>query len=392
MSSYEIDGALWSRVRNAIAFLLLIGVAASVAGAVTEPERFYRSYLVGFLHPTSILLGALFFVMVMHITGSVWSITVRRFHENLIGALPLVAVALVPVVLGIHHLYEWSHAEEVAHDTLLRGKAAWLNPQGFTIRAFIYVAIWSFFALRLVHHSTAQDSTRSIDNTRSLKKYAAPGLFLGFISVSLASFDWVMSLAPHWYSTMFGVYFYAGGGWASFATLVLICLAFRSAGMLRREINVEHYHDLGKWMFALTVFWTYIAFCQYLLIWYANLPEETIWFRNRFVGGWAPMSVALLFGHFFIPFLVLLPRASKRNLKLLRAAALWFLAMHYLDLYWMVMPTFYKDGPSFHWLDLAPLVAVGSLYALGFWMRLKKHAIMAVGDLRLEQALEHHNL
>jgi len=201
-----------------------------------------------------------------------------------------------------------------------------------------------------------------------------------------------MSLDPHWYSTIFGVYVLAGGGLAFFAALILVCLGLRRAGILREQVTLEHYHDLGKWLFALTVFWTYIAFSQYLLIWYANIPEETVWFKIRLAGSWRGFSAMLLFGHFIVPFAVLLPRASKRNLRVLGAAAVWMLAMHFVDVYWMIMPALHGNGSGFHWVDLAAPAAIGSALALVFWGRMRSAAIAPVGDPDFERALEFQNV
>jgi hypothetical protein len=212
------------------------------------------------------------------------------------------------------------------------------------------------------------------------------------VTVALAGFDWLMSLDPHWYSTMFGVYVYSGAALAFIAALTLILLAFRQAGVLLMSVNHEHYHDLGKWLFALTVFWAYIAFSQYMLIWYANLPEETAWFRDRLVGSWRGVSALLVVGHFLVPFFVLISRAAKRRLALLGAAAAWVLFMHYTDLYWIAMPIFSKRGVTPHWIDLATLAAVGGSFALAFWSRLGAHPLAPVNDIRFEKALEFTNV
>ena len=213
-----------------------------------------------------------------------------------------------------------------------------------------------------------------------------------FLTASLASVDWVMSLNPHWYSTMFGVYCLAGGAWGFFALLTFIFLRFRANGIMVNSVTTEHYHDLGKWMFALTIFWAYIAFSQYMLIWYANLPEETIFFKLRRTGTWEGVSGILLFGHFMITFLVLLARNSKRTLNVLRFATVWILAMHYVDVYWLVMPNFQKSGAAPSWIDLATLAAVVSTLALAFWLRLRKVVIAPVGDPRFKKGLEFQNV
>lgn len=390
--SWQIDGAVWTKVRNVIIFAMLVSWVGAIAGYFTAPDRFFASYLVGFLDVTIVPLGCIFFVMVMYLTGSAWSVTMRRIFETIMASIPVGILLFLPILLGIHHLYEWSHADVVAHDHILQGKAAWLNPESFAIRAVIYFVIWSLFALRIYSNSTKQDKTHSISFMDSTSRWSAPGLLVVFLSVSFASFDWAMSLNPHWFSTIFGIYFYAGGGLSCMAVVTLICIWFRKNHILEESITIEHYHDLGKWMFALTIFWTYIAFSQYLLIWYANLAEETIFYKARFEGSWKWVSLALLIGHFIIPFFVLVTRKAKRNLGVLTFAAIWILFFCYVDLYWIVMPNFNKAGISVHWLDVVCWAAVASTYSFVFWARLKNHALVPEGDARLEQSLAHINI
>lgn len=389
--AHYIDGGLWTRGRNAMAFIFLISAITCVAGYFTDPARFFQSYLVAFLLCMFIALGGMFFLMVQFLTGSAWSVPMRRINENLVMTIPLGLVLFVPIVLGLHHLYEWSHAEVVAKDAVLRTKAAYLNPQMFTLRGVIFFALWSLWSWRIYRNSTLQDKTGALKHMHSISRWSAPGLFVLVISGTLASFDWSMSLDPHWYSTIFGLYCFAGGAVAFISVWILICRTLRDKGVLSNTIRVDHYHDLGKWLFAMVVFWTYISFSQYLLIWYANIPEETIWFQHRFQGTWAWVSFALLFGHFILPFLILLPRAAKRNIKLLTIMSVWLLIAQYVDFYYQVMPTFQHAGVVPHWLDLATLGAVGSSFALVFWSRMKAHALLPVGDPRFEQGLAFEN-
>lgn len=389
--SWRLDGATWLRVRNVIAFVFLLSWTGALTAFLVDRDRFFQSYLVGFVDVTLLPLGCLFFLMVMYLTGSAWSVTMRRIFETLAATIPIAAILVVPVLLGIHNLYEWSHAEVVAKDHILQGKASWLNETGFIVRAFVYIGIWSLLALKLYGNSTRQDSDRRLSYMDSSSRWSAPGLLIAFLTVTGAAFDWVMSADPHWFSTIFGIYIYASAGLACMAAVTLICLSLRQFGILRDSITVEHYHDLGKWMFALTVFWTYIAFSQYMLIWYANLAEETMFFIKRSVGSWRGVSVALVIGHFIVPFFVLISRRAKRNLKVLAFVAIWILAFTYLDIYWLVMPNFHQDGIAPAWQDLVCWAAPASAYAMAFWMRLRKHALVPEGDFRLEQSLAHVN-
>lgn len=390
--SFYLEPALWERGRNLILFIGLISLVACAAGALLDPARFRQSWLFAFVAAVTILLGGSFFVMIQYLTGSAWSVTVRRLMENIMVTIPAGALLFIPIAMGLGDLYQWAHSDIVAHDKILQGKAAYMNPAMFTVRGFTFFALWSIWAIAIWRNSAKQDREKSVSQMHTASRWSAPGLLLIMLSGTLASFDWIMSLDAHWYSTIFGIYCLAGGALGFFALLTLIALSLRNMGVLARSINIEHYHDLGKWMFALTVFWAYIAFSQYLLIWYANLPEETIFFRHRFAGTWAWVSGLLLVGRFLLPFFVLLGRAPKRNLKVMWIAASWILFMHLVDMYWLVMPNFHATWVQLHWLDFACVAAVFSVFAIVFWFRMRKHAIVPVGDMRFEQGLRFENV
>ncbi|MBX9604409.1 MAG: hypothetical protein K2X35_25640 [Bryobacteraceae bacterium] len=385
--NYTLEPARWAKGRNVLAFLALVSWVGLAAGFAMDREQFFRSYLIGFLYPLTIVLGATFFVMVQYLSGSVWSMTVRRIMENVMSSMPAAALLFLPIAFGIHDIFPWSHEGHVKDPS----KASYLSPQFFTIRAIVYLVLWNMFALMIYRASTKQDTTRSIDQTRTALKWSAPGVFFLFITASLAAFDWIMSLDPHWYSTMFGVYILAGGALAFMALLTLLAIGFRRAGILKNSITMEHYHDLGKWMFALTAFYTYIAFCQYMLIWYANIPEEVVFYKHRVEGSWLWVSIFMIFARFFIPFFTLLARSAKRNLTILTVVAIWILFVQFVDLFWLVKPTWAHHGVSIHWMDVASLVATTSVFGLVFWSRFKTHAMVPVGDLRFEQGLKFEN-
>ncbi len=391
LDNYQLETSRWSVGRNVLFFVALVSVVACVAGYIQDPARFFRSYMVAFSFTAAIGLGAFFFVMVQYLTGSAWSVTVRRIMENIMITLPLGAVLFIPIAFGLHDIYSWTNAEAVAGDAMLRAKSGFLNENFFLIRTAVYFVLWSIWIFSIYHQSTKQDTERSARQMHIISRWSAPGLFLVVVVGTLASYDWLMSIQPKWYSTIFGLYILSGGGLAFMAVMTLICLGFRRAGILTHSINIEHFHDLGKWMFAMTAFYTYIAFSQYLLIWYANLPEETIWYRNRMEGNWLWVALAMPFIRFLIPFFILLCRPAKRSLKLLGIMAVWILVVQYVDLYWIVMPAYYKTGPQLHWLDLATMAATISLCGLGFWGRFKRNKMVPVGDLRLEQSLHFEN-
>ena len=390
--NYQLSEAKWRYGRNALLMVALVSWALLAAGYFADATRFFESYLVAFCFAAFTLLGCMFFVFVQYLTGSAWSVTLRRFMENMMVSIPAGLLLFIPIAAGATHLYSWSNTHLATTDAIIHGKAAYLNEKSFLIRTAIFFVLWTIWAYGVWHQSAKQDKTRSIQQTHAASRWSAPGLLVVMYAGSFASFDWVMSLNPHWYSTIFGLYCIAGGAGAFWAITTLIAQGFQAAGELKHSITKEHYHDLGKWMFALAVFWAYMAVSQYLLIWYANLPEETIFYRVRLHGGWTGLSVFLPVARFVIPFALLIGRAAKRNMNVLRLAALWIICVEFLDMYWLIMPNFYPEGPSLHWLDLAAIAGVISVFGLVFWSRFHKHPMVVVGDLRFEQGLHFHQV
>jgi hypothetical protein len=391
VDSYQMEQARWSTGRNVLLFVALVSVIACVFGWSRDPDRFFRSYTVAFSYTAAVGLGAFFFVMVMYLSGSAASVTVRRIMENLMITLPVGAVLFVPLIFGLKSVYPWTHPEVVQASEALRWKSKYLNENFFVIRTYIFFLVWSIWIFAIYHQSTKQDTHKSARQMHVIARWSAPGLFLAVLVGTLASYDWLMSIQPSWYSTIFGLYYLSGGALTFMSITTLVCLAFRRAGVLKNSINLEHYHDLGKWLFALTAFYTYIAFAQYLLIWYANIPEETAFYRLRSQGGWLWISLALPFLRFLIPFFVLLCRPAKRNLTVIGLVAAWSVIIEFVDLYWVVMPTHYPNGPQISWMDFATLAATASICGLQFWSRFRKNKMVPVGDLRFEQSLHFEN-
>ena len=390
--NYRLESARWSTGRNVLVLAALISIVACVAGYFQDPDRFFRSYLVAFAYTCAIGLGAFFFVMVQFLSGSAWSVTMRRIMENIMITLPVGVLLFVPIAFGLSHIYPWTNATLLNSSELLRAKSGFLTDKFFIARTYGYFILWSIWIFAIYRQSTKQDGSRSIRQMHLASRWSAPGLFLAVAVGTLAAYDWLMTVEPSWYSTIFGLYYLADGTVLFFSAMILICLGFRKAGILGKEINREHYHDLGKWLFAMTCFYTYIGFSQFLLIWYANLPDETQFYRHRMPGTWLYISLSLPFIRFFIPFFTLISRPAKRNLKILSFMAVWSLVVVYLDLYWVVMPVYYPNGPQIHWLDFATFGAVVSIAGLVFWSRFRRHALVPVGDLRLEQSLHFENV
>ncbi len=299
-----------------------------------------------------------------------------------------------PAAHGDARTHAQHEAHHQIHGLLLGKKAAYLNKGFFYGRAAFYFLVWAFLATRLFGYSTAQDRSKDPKLTLAAQGFAAPGTFLFGLTLTFAAVDWIMSLEPTWFSTIFGVYYFATGVVSSLATLILVTMALKDAGPLKGAVNTEHFHDLGKLMFGFNVFWAYIGFSQFMLIWYAALPEETTWYHNRWdFAPWPTVSLLIVFGHFILPFLFLISRNVKRRLPLLRLGAALLLTMHFVDIYWFVMPNFLqgKDGFSFHWMDLTCLMAVVGIYGAFVFHRMTKFPLVPIGDPRLRRSLEFQN-
>jgi len=369
----------------------LIGIVLCVLAYAADADRFFHSYLVAFAFWLAIGLGTLFFVMLHHLTSAVWSVVIRRMAESLMAALPLMVVFFIPLVFGADSLYRWSQPEAVALDTILENKALYFGSGFFLIRAVLYFAIWYLLSRSLWRASLRQDAGHNLDLVKRFRRISAVGMILLAFTATFAAIDWLMSLDPHWYSTIFGVYYGAGAMLAAVVALTLLALHLRSQDVLRKEITVEHYHDLGKLLFAFMILWAYMSFSQYFLIWYANIPEETEWFKHRWAGIWKPLSLTVVIGHFGIPFLALMSRPAKRNLAVLAFFSLWLLLMRWLDLYWIVMPTTETKSSSLSWIDIPPMLAIGGIFIWFAWRHFAAHPVVPVGDPNLTASMEFIN-
>jgi len=379
----------------------LVGLAALAVSAVLgfikgdHYAQFQHSYLIAYIYFLSIALGGMFFTMVLHLMRGGWAGVVRRTAEILAGTIPLFAVlslvVILPAVFGNYELYKWVSAEKVAADHLLQHKQGYLNVPFFVARMFVYFAAWIMISKKLLANSTAQDTTNDPEYTLRNERVSAPGMFVFALTVTFASFDFIMSLAPHWFSTIFGVYFFAGSMLAYFATTIVLMIWLQGKGKLTESVTIEHYHDLGKLLFAFVFFWGYICFSQYMLIWYANIPEETEWFLHRQEGDWVWVSLIVLFGHFLIPFPALLSRHVKRNKKIIGALAAYMLVMHYVDLYWQIAPSIGGHHIHLSLMDLTCWIGVGGLFVAAAAKVAGDRALIPIGDPRLGESLAFEN-
>jgi hypothetical protein len=366
----------------------IISLLASVAGYLIDRPQFYYSYLVAFVFWLTLALGGLFFVMLHHLANATWSVVLRRIAENLMTMVPIAVIFFIPIAFGLKHLYPWSQASIVAADELLHKKIAYLNTPFFITRAVLYLIVWYILTRILYKTSLAQDKNYDENQIPKFRQVSAIGMILFAITLTFASFDWLLSLDAHWYSTIFGVYIFAGSVLAGLVLITLTAIILRKKEVLADVISFEHYHDLGKLIFTFVVFWAYIAFSQYFLIWYANIPEETIWFASRWHGQWTFISLLIVFGHFVVPFFVLITQTAKRNLTVLTIISIWLLFIHWVDLYWIVLPNLYGAKTHLSWMDLTTMAGIGGVFIWYFIRRLSAQPLIPINDNRLETSIK----
>ncbi|MEM9825788.1 MAG: hypothetical protein AAF958_04330 [Planctomycetota bacterium] len=323
--------------------LLLVGFGLAYSNAA---KIGFSAYLVSFIYCLTLSIGCLFFVIVQHLVRAGWSVVVRRIAELFMIMIVPLAVLFIPVLVATwmsNGLYIWTldgwMTETVGVDPeIWKAKSGWLDPGWFTIRSLIYFAVYIGLAVFYYRGSTLQDETGQKSATEKLQYWAGPAAMLFALTTTFAAFDWVMSLAPMWFSTMFGVYMFAGAILAAHCVICLFSYLMQRCGAMRDEVTVEHYHDLGKLIFGFTFFWTYISFSQYLLIWYGNIPEETEWFWIRQTNGWGSLSVVIILFHWIVPFMGTLSRHVRRRPWAMAAWSGYLLVMHFIDVFWMIMP------------------------------------------------------
>ena len=368
----------------------VVGLVLTVAGLfLVSPNQFYRSYLWSYVFYLGVSLGSMAWLMLQYLTGGAWGVVIRRPAEAAARTLPLLVVLFVPIVIGIPNLYRWSHANFVAADEILRHKQSYLNVPFFLIRAAAYFVGWNFLAWYLNRWSAVEDREGGMRAHRKMAILSGPGLVFWAFSITFMSVDWVLSLDPHWFSTMFGLLFMAGQGLSSMAFLVTLLVLLFYRRPMSDILTARHLHDLGKFLLMMVMVWAYFSFSQFLIIWAGNLPDEITWYLERLKGGWEFLGLVLIFGHFALPFALLLSRDLKRNFKFLASLAVFILLMRYIDIFWLVTPDFEKGAFHLSWVDITAPIGIGGIWLWHFLRQLEKRPLLPVSEPHLVEALEH---
>ncbi|HXN32218.1 MAG TPA: hypothetical protein VN894_10165 [Polyangiaceae bacterium] len=423
----------------------VVGLAVAFFGYRADPARFAFSYLFGYFVSLSLALGSMFFVLVLYMTKAAWGVTVRRVAELFMRPMGTLIVLVLPLVPMLPNLFPWmganhaqvqanaeadhgpgagsakesltaesrglpdrepaamrdlpvpdvkrmAAAEEGVDTKIVAHKRFFLNQQFFLVRLCLYLGIWSWLAHRYFQWSTEQDESKAIANTAAAQRFTPVAMILFALSLSFFAFDWLLSLDATWYSTIFGVYIFAQCALFQMATLILVTLTLRKSGLLGNAVTVEHFHDMGKLLFGWIAFWSYIAFVQFFLTWYANIPDEVAWFHKRWSGNggtWRAVSLSLVAMHFFVPFWFLMSRNVKRRLPLLAAGAACMVVMHVIEVYWVIMPNVGPLAPNF--VDFACLFGVFGIYLAAVLRGMVDYSLVPVGDPRLARALDFEN-
>jgi len=365
-----------------------VGVLLMAVGFLFDREQFFRSYLFAYLAWLAPSLGSLAVVMLHNMTGGQWGFAIRRLLEAGIRTIPFQAALFLPLLLGISSLYEWSHEDVVAVDPLLQAKSAWLNETFFSLRAIVYFVAWIALARGMVRATERYDRTLDIGQLRRTKVLSGIGLVVYVLTMSFASFDWGMSLEPHWFSTIYGVHFVVSQALATLCLAIVVSSRLARHEPFSRWLSPSHFHDLGNLLLAFVMLWAYISFSQFMIVWSGNLPEETPWYLNRVGGGWQAISIFLIVFHFAIPFLVLLVRRNKRRIEILAKLALAVFLMRFVDLFWHVAPAFRHGHFGMSWQDVVAPVALGGIWITLFTRNLRGRPLVSLQDGKLLRELE----
>ena len=381
------ESGRFARLSVILGVVAFVGLALCGAGAAIDPKQLSFSWLFAFGYFFTLCAGCFFWTIVHYATDAEWTVVVRRQLENIAVLIAVMALFFVPILLLRHHLYDWTNIAP-GKEANLDSKRAYLNLNFFILRAIVFLGFFIIASQLLRRFSVRQDKDGSPLFTVRLRKVAFVSLPLFALSLTFGAYDWLLGLNYRWFSTMFGVYIFAGAAGSSMSLLVLVISALRKAGYLKNVVTMEHYHIMGKWMFAFCVFWAYIGFGQYMLIWYANIPEETQYFLTRNTESWWYLSMLLVIGRFFGPFAILLLRSIKKHPHQLCYVGGWILLMQMLDMYLVVLPALHGTGLHVSLWDFAALIGIGATLAFVYLRIVGKTSLFPVRDPRIVESLK----
>jgi hypothetical protein len=365
----------------------LAGLGLLAFGYTLSHEHFFRAYLIAFVFWTGVALGSLAWSMVHHLSGGAWGVVTRRVFEASSRTVPFMALLFLPIAFGMHELYIWARPDVVAGDRILQFKQPYLNVPFFYARAAVYFVVWTLLAYTLSAWSLQQD--RGYDEKRAVRmqRLSGGGLVLYALTIFFMSVDWMMSVDPHWFSTIYGILFMGGQGLSSMAFTIAVVVLLARTEPLSRVIGPNHLHDLGKLLLAFVMLWAYFNFSQFLIIWSGNLPEEIPWYLSRMKGGWEWVSILLIVGHFALPYLLLLNRDLKRTGSTVAAIAAIIIAMRLVDLFWLLGPEHGKELVAVHWMDVVAPVALGGIWLALFLWQLGTRSLLPITEPTLQEAI-----
>jgi len=386
-STYAVPARVTSLQRPALV-VGVVGLGLCAVGFSVSREQFFRAWLIAFIFWWGVSLGSLAWMMIHHLSGGQWGVVTRRVFEASSRTLPFMALAFLPIAFGLRELYPWARPDQVATDELLQHRAPYLNVSFFFVRALIYFALWSGMAYLISGWSRRQDTSPDDESLGlRMQRLSGGGLVLYGITLFFASVDWLMSLDPHWYSTIYGILMLGGQGLASMAFTLTVMVVLSRTEPLSKVFRSNHLHDLGKLMLTFVMLWAYFQFSQFLIIWSGNLPEEIGFYLTRIEGAWVYLSALLILGHFALPFLLLLNRDLKRSHAVV-VVALFIIAMRFVDLFWLMGPRDRHTAPALSWINFVTPVALGGIWLTVFLWQLSSRPLLPLGEPELVEVLE----
>jgi hypothetical protein len=367
--------------RNALV-VGIIALGASVVGLFLNAPHFWQSYLYGYIAISALAIGSLGIFLLHNVVGGNWGVAIRRFIESGLQTLPLFAILVIPILFSTHSLYKWTDATYRAEHFAVGHKAVYMNVPFFVARTIFYFLVWLFLGMRILKMANEHDRTGDPALFKKIKGRSAPALLVFVLTTTYAFIDWIMSLEPDWYSTIYGWLFTVGEVLLTFAFMIALLVLFSKHEPFRGFVKTAHFHDLGNLMLAFTMLWAYMGLAQFLIIWAENLPDEIPWYIRRFSGGWGYLGWFISIFHFCVPFFLLLMRFVKKNPQRLRALALWIIFVRMLDIFWFVAPAFRERGLEVYWTDLTALIGMGGIWLAYFIWNLKKRPLLVPNDPR----------